>query len=140
MESIQVTASDANRQLMQHIFSELSLGNSRPFIDRLADDVSWIVMGQTPWSKIYRGKPAVLSELLGALRARLADRYKPTAERIIADGEFVVVQARGNATTKTGLPHDNQYCFIYRIVDGTIKEVTEYLDTELVTSALTATS
>jgi len=49
---------------------------------------------------------------------------------------FVVVEARGKATTTAGTPYDNEYCFIYRIEDGRIKEVTEYLDTELVTSAL----
>jgi ketosteroid isomerase-like protein len=48
----------------------------------------------------------------------------------------VVVQARGDAVTKAGAPYDNEYCFIYRVEDGSIREVTEYLDTELVTSAL----
>lgn len=127
---------DANKQLMRTIFDELSRGNSRPFVDCLADDVSWTVMGRTRWSKTYRGKPAVLGELLGPLGARLADRYRATAERVLADGDFVVVQARGQAVTKEGLPYNNEYCFVYRIEGGRIKEVTEYLDTELVTSAL----
>jgi uncharacterized protein len=127
---------DANKQLMTTIFDELSRGNSRPFVDCLADDVSWTVMGRTRWSRTYRGKPAVLGELLGPLGARLADRYRATAERVLADGDFVVVQARGQAVTKGGLPYNNEYCFIYRIEGGRIKEVTEYLDTELVTSAL----
>jgi ketosteroid isomerase-like protein len=29
----------------------------------------------------------------------------------------------------------NQYCLVYKVIDGKIKEITEYLDTELVTSA-----
>lgn len=127
---------DTNKQLIRTIFEELSRGHSRPFVDCLADDVSWTVMGRTRWSKTYRGKPAVLGELLGPLGARLADRYRATAERVLADGDFVVVQARGQAVTKEGLPYNNEYCFVYRIKGGRIKEVTEYLDTELVTSAL----
>lgn len=133
------TAND-NKHLIQRIFSELSVGNSRAFVDHLADDVSWIVMGRTPWSKTYHGKHAVLTELFGELRSRLADRYRATADRVIAEGDLVVVQAHGEATTKSGHPYNNDYCFIYRIVDGTIKEVTEYLDTELVASALGAPS
>ena len=70
------------------------------------------------------------------LRARLADRYRASAQRIIADGDYVVVQARGEATTKDGSPYNNEYCFVYRMENGKIREVTEYLDTELVTQAL----
>jgi uncharacterized protein len=49
-------AADDNKQLMQHIFAELSQGSSRPIVDRLADDVRWTVMGTTPWSRTYQGK------------------------------------------------------------------------------------
>jgi ketosteroid isomerase-like protein len=125
-----------NKQLIQQIFDQFSAGDSRPFVERLADDVTWTVMGHTRWSKTYRGKEAVLNDLLGQLSLQLADRYRSTAERIIAEGEFVVVQARGQATTKAGVPYNNEYCFIIRLSGGWIKEVTEYLDTELVTSAL----
>ncbi len=125
-----------NKQLMEQIFSELSQGNSRPFVEHLADDVRWTVMGTTPWSKIYHGKNAVLTDLLGELRARLADRYRATAQLVIAEGDRVVVQARGQAVTKSGIPYNNEYCFIYRIAEGLIHEVTEYLDTELLTRAL----
>ena len=132
----QMTTADDNKQLLQQLFAELATGNSRPFVDHLADDVSWRVMGQTAWSKTYRGKQSVLTDLLGVLRERLADRYRATAERVIAEGDFVVVQARGAATTRAGVPYNNDYCFVYRLADGMIKEVSEYLDTELVTSAL----
>ncbi|MDP9194640.1 MAG: nuclear transport factor 2 family protein [Acidobacteriota bacterium] len=126
----------ANKQLMENIFSELAQGNSRRFVESMADDIRWRVMGTTPWSKTYEGKRAVLTDLLGELRARLADRYRATAQLIIAEGDRVVVQASGQATTKNGAPYNNEYCFIYRISEGQIREVTEYLDTELLTRAL----
>ena len=125
-----------NKHLLEKIFEELSRGDSRPFIEALADDVVWTAMGRTPWSGSYHGKANVLTNLLGELGARLASRYKATAQRIIAEGPYVVVQARGEAVTKAGAPYNNEYCFIYRVENGAIKEVTEYLDTELVTSAL----
>ena len=125
-----------NRQLIQRAFEEMATGNSRLFVELLADDATWTVKGRTPWSRTYRGKASILTDLLGQLRARLADRYRATAERVLADGDYVVVQAIGQATTKAGTPYDNEYCFVYRMQDGLIKEVTEYLDTELVTRAL----
>jgi 2-iminobutanoate/2-iminopropanoate deaminase len=48
----------------------------------------------------------------------------------------VVIEARGSATTKAGKPYNNAYCWIYRIAEGKMKEITEYLDTELATAAL----
>lgn len=128
----------SHREVIQRTFEALAAGDSRPLIDLLADDVTWKVMGRTPWSRTYRGKESVLNDLLRQLGARLSGRYKATADRIITEGEYVVVQATGNATTKAGVPYNNEYCFIYRFEDGSIREVTEYLDTELVTSALGA--
>jgi len=125
-----------NKQLMQQIFSDLSKGNSKPFVDSLGDDVRWTITGRTKWSKTYQGKRAVVTDLLEPLRSLFAVPYTATAHRFIADGELVVVEGRGCVTTKAGVPYDNAYCWVYRIGDGKITEITEYLDTELVTAAL----
>jgi len=125
-----------NKQLMQHIFAELSKGNSRPFVESMDDGFRWTVTGTTPWSKTYEGKQAVLTELFGALRARIAGNVRTTAQRFIAEDDLVVVEARGNNTTTAGNPYNNTYCFIFRIAGGKLQEVTEYLDTELVMAAL----
>lgn len=125
-----------NKQLMQDIFAELSQGNSKPFIDAMADDFRWIMTGTTSWSRTYEGKQAVLTELFPPLRAKIAGKIRSVAHRFIADGDYVVVEARGQNMTRAGLPYENSYCLVYRIVDGKMREVTEYLDTELVTAVL----
>jgi ketosteroid isomerase-like protein len=61
-----------------------------------------------------------------------------TIDRLIAEGEYVVMQARGRATAITGRAYDNTYCIVARIVDGQIREMTDYIDTELITRALFA--
>ena len=125
-----------NKQLMQQIFEELSKGNSEPFVASMADDFRWPVTGTTKWSRTYEGKRSVLVELFGPLRARITDRIRTTAHRLIAEGDYVVVEALGNNVTKSGVPYNNNYCFVFRLADNQLKEVTEYLDTELVTTAL----
>jgi uncharacterized protein len=125
-----------NKQRMQDIFAELAAGNSRPFVDSFAEDIQWTLIGSTEWSGTFRGKQSVLTELLGPLRAQLAERLKVTPHRFIADGDHVVVEARGQATTKAGQPYNNSYCWIYRLADGKLQEVTEYMDTQLVADAL----
>jgi uncharacterized protein len=47
----------------------------------------------------------------------------------------VVVEGRGQATTKTGKPYNNTYCFVFRLANGKIQALTEYLDTEVITAA-----
>jgi ketosteroid isomerase-like protein len=125
-----------NKQLMQRIFEELSNGNSDLLVASMADDFRWTVTGTTKWSRAYEGKQVVLAELFGALRARIKGRIRTTAHRLIAEGDFVVVEARGSSTTKSGVPYNNNYCFVFRLSDGQLKEVTEYFDTELVTATL----
>ena len=59
-----------------------------------------------------------------------------TNDNVIAEGDYVVVQSRAQGRkTKSGKDYNNTYCMVYRIVDGRVKEVTEYCDTELVTAA-----
>ena len=125
-----------NKKLIQDIYAELSRGNSRPLFEAMAEDVRWIMMGTTKWSGTYEGKQDVLTRLIAPLRAQYADRYTASAERIMAEGDLVVAEVRGRVTTVAGKPYNNCYCFIFRIADGKIVEMTEYLDTDLVNSAL----
>ena len=123
-----------NKRLLQHIFSELARGNARPFVDSMADEFSWTVTGTTKWSKTYVGKQAVINELLSGLRAMLTAPIITVAHRFIADEDLVAVEARGKNTTQDGKPYNNAYCFVFRLANGKLQEVTEYLDTELVTN------
>ena len=129
-----------NKQLLQDIFSATAQGNSRPLVDAMADDFRWIISGDGRWSRSYDGKQAVLTELFPVLRERIDGRIKMIPQRILADGDHVVVEARGNNVTKAGGRYDNSYCFVFRVAGGKLAEVTEYMDTELVTSALGAPS
>lgn len=127
-----------NKQLLQDVFAETAKGNGRPFVQALADEVSWTIIGSTAWSKTYRGKQAVLAELLGPLNAQLADGNRITAHRFIAEDDCVVVEARGHNRTKAGDPYQNSYCWIFRLVDGQVVELTEYADTALIDAVLQA--
>src|SRR5262249_22127612 len=58
------------------------------------------------------------------------------AHRFIAEGDYVVVECHGqNTTTTAGKAYNNTYCFVHRVTEGKVHEITEYLDTELVTAA-----
>lgn len=63
----------ANKALMQAIFSELAQGNGRPLVDAMADNFCWTFKSEGPWRASYRGKQAVREELLAPLMAQFAD-------------------------------------------------------------------
>jgi uncharacterized protein len=121
-----------NKRLMQQLFAELGKGNSSPLVEALADDVVWHVTGTTKFSGSYNGKSSLMNNLLVPLFSQLEGQYKNDADRFIADDDYVAVECRGNSTTKRGVPYNNKYCFLFRLEDGKIKGVTEYMDTELV--------
>ena len=125
-----------NKQLVQNIFAEMAQGNSRPLVESMAEDFCWTVTGSNRWAGRYQGKQNVLNGILAELRSRIDGRVKTIAHRFIAEGDFVVVEARGNNTTKTGVPYNTSYCFVIRLAEGKLQEITEYMDTELVSSVL----
>ena len=59
------------------------------------------------------------------------DVVKTIPLRFIADGDLVVIEARGEMTSKAGVPYNNEYCMIYRLHQGKIVEITEYNDSLL---------
>jgi ketosteroid isomerase-like protein len=125
-----------NKRLIEGAFDELANGNGGPFMDLLGEDVRWTIIGTTAWSQTYEGARAVRDELMRPLFAQFADRYTNKATSIIAEGEVVVIECRGRAKTKTGNAYDQSYCYVCRLAEGKVRELTEYLDTELLTTAL----
>lgn len=126
----------ANKQLLQRIFDGLAAGDGMPFLGSLAEDFNWHMTGSTAWSGSYHGKQAVLQDLMLPLFANFETTYRNRAVRIIGEGEWVVVECRGEVTTKSGQPYNNQYCWVCRVQDGQLKELTEYMDTQLVDRVL----
>jgi hypothetical protein len=124
-----------NKKLIETMFAELSRGNGAGYLDRLADDVRFTVMGSTKYSGTFNGKGEVVEKLLTPLMSQLEGGLSLTVDGMVAEGDTVVVQARGRSTTKSGKPYNNSYCQLFRVEGGKVKAITEYLDTELVTQA-----
>lgn len=126
---------EANRSTLVAIHDGLARSDSRAFLEAMAEDFTWTMIGTTDWSGVYCGKAVVRDELLRPLMTRFKS-YRNAPERIIVDGDWAAVQCRGDAETVDGMRYDNTYCWVYRFRDGRVVELTEYMDTELVRSAL----
>lgn len=124
-----------NKKLLQDIFDQMAQGNTRAMSDAMADDFRWVFPGNWSWSGIWEPKQVVLDQLLRPLMAQFTD-YRCEADVVLAEGDRVVVQARGYATTKRGEPYHQTYCYIFRMADGQLAEVVEHCDTALVERVL----
>lgn len=131
-------ATAANKKYILQVMAELDKGNGKPFVEAMADDVSWTIPGDTPWSRTYRGKQAVVQDLLRPVYAQFATPYVSSTRRVMADGDMVVIEFDGRVTTKAGKAYNNRYCYVCRMEGGRIKDLVEYFDTALVNSALQA--
>jgi ketosteroid isomerase-like protein len=102
----------------------------------MADDFRWTFPGNWSWSGTWAPKQQVAGGLLRALGEQFGGSYRSEADLILADGDRVVVQARGHATTTRGESYEQTYCFIFRIAGGRLTEVIEHCDTALVERVL----
>ena len=119
--------------MMQEIFAQLSEGNDQPFLDAMADDMQWHWMGSGQWSRTFSGKSEIVDGLWAAVRTTLKPPYTAVANRFIADGDLVVIEAVGRNRTPDGKIYNNKYCWVLRFEEGKIRELNEYMDTDLVT-------
>ena len=131
-----MSAAAANKKLVQQVYTDSASRSGTTFADNLADDASWIVTGQYSWSHEFKGRDAIQNGLMGHFRSFFAVRPRTVAFNFIAEGDYVVVEARGDNVTKAGLRYDNQYCMVWRIENGRIKEIKEYCDSALVERVL----
>jgi ketosteroid isomerase-like protein len=121
--------SEANKQLVQRYLRAMTSGDPA-LPELLSDDVTWWVPPSSPLGGVREGKAAVLA--LMASGVGLYDTSVPFAielEAIVAEGEWVAVQMVMSARTAKGAPYRNHYHFAFRVRDGRICAVKEYVDT-----------
>jgi uncharacterized protein len=121
------------RALVENIMSAMAQGRVRPLFDAMAEDVRWRWMGVTQWSRSFEGKQSVVDSLFGGASDTLPPSSSVEVHGIHADDEFVVVEHTGRNELSDGRRYDNNYCWVFRFADGLIREVREYMDTQLVT-------
>lgn len=129
-------STEANKKLVQQIYADSASRSGTTFADHLADDASWVVTGQYSWSHEFKGRDAIQNGLMGHFRSFFAERPRSVAFNFIAEGDYVVVEARGDNVTRAGLRYDNQYCMVWRIEHDKIKLIKEYCDSTLVERVL----
>ena len=124
---------ESNKQIVREAYAAISRGDVDGFMNRLADDVAWYFIGTHRFAGTLQGKHAIMKQLFEPLGDALTATIALDLKQLIAEGDKVVAEMQGRSRRKDGKDYNNTYCIILTVHDGKIREMREYLDTELVT-------
>ena len=99
------------------------------FLDALSDDLVWTATGHSPVSGTFRGKQSYIDNVWRPLDDHLSTWPRADVVRILADGEWAVVEFHGvGGVGRNGTDYTLQYCWVIRVADDRIREVVGYYD------------
>ena len=101
----------------------------------LAEDGTYTVIGTTPASGTYHGRKDLFDRLIPVLAGFVVPPTLTWGKPII-DGDRAVLLASGSGVGPTGPYHQPNYAFVVRVKDGLFAEVTEFMDTMMLESAV----
>lgn len=126
---------EQNKKIVNQAFDLAEKGNIKGFLNNLSEDFKWTTIGSTSVSGTYDIK-GLLENYFPKIAASFESMPIIIPDQIIADENYVIRLGHGEGgVAKNGLEYNNIYCFVIRVKDNKIKEITEYCDTALVEKA-----
>lgn len=119
------------KTLLREAFRLWEAGDSKPFFELIADDVTWTVIGTTPVSGVYHSKQELIERAFGPLMERLGGELRTTFVDLSVDGEKVFLQFESSGRSRTGVEYNQVYCWAMKMRTQQIVEIIAYLDTDL---------
>lgn len=136
-----MSTTEESRRTVEAFYKAVAAGDTDGVVAAFAEDVEVEVMGRSPIAGRHVGREAFIADAWSQVTDELdPDTVKmaDTWEIFAAEGDRVVARMTGIAATRSGKRYDNSYCHLFRIRDGRIAEMIEYLDTALLDEAIFA--
>lgn len=124
------TDAEQNTATVRDFLEVFSAGNVPGVLDRLDDDATWWVSGKTEGFAGTKTKDEMGKLLESVVPVYKGGALKITPLQIVAAGDRVAVEAEGYAELTNGRVYNPQTSFFFRLANGKITEVREYLDTQ----------
>jgi ketosteroid isomerase-like protein len=124
-----------NKDIITRVMAAAAQGDMRPFAEAMHADYVFRPMAASRrgvWKDAYVGKEHAIQNFFRKWHAQLEGGLSMTPTLILADGDHVMLEAKGKAAMKaTGEPYCQNYCQVLRMKDGMIMEAREYFDSGL---------
>ena len=121
--------SEQNKQLVLTFIEAMGRGDADAAAPCIAEDTFILAKGFGKFAGV-RTHDTILATI-GAFRQLMPDGMAPTILSVTADDDRVVVEFEGHGTLVNGEDYANQYCMVFMIRDGKIRQVNEYFCTIL---------
>jgi ketosteroid isomerase-like protein len=102
------------------------------FFERVADDVTWTVMGTHPLAGTYTSKADFIVATFERLAPLMRAGVHLTLVDLFLDGDTMIAELRAGSTTLEGARYDNALCWVCRFDGDQIVDVRAYLDSAMI--------
>jgi ketosteroid isomerase-like protein len=130
----EITVSERNKQIVIKFIEAMSKSDAAAAATCLAPDAITLAKGFGKFAGVRQHD--VILATIDAFRKLVPTGLSCTIHSVTAEGDRVAVEFEGNATLVNGAPYCNQYCMVFTLTDGMIKQVNEYFCTKLADEVL----
>ncbi|WP_295688185.1 nuclear transport factor 2 family protein [uncultured Nevskia sp.] len=120
-------SAETNKQTVARFLELFSSGAVKETMAMMTDDATWWVAGTMPISGTYT--KAQFEQLLSGVLDVCTGPIRIEPRDWTAEGDRVALEAESFVDTRNGRTYNNLYHFKFKVRDGKIASVREYLDT-----------
>jgi uncharacterized protein len=124
-----ISTVEKNKAIVTEFLEVFSTGDVTGIAERLHDHATWWVSGSIEGLSGTYSKDQMTSLLKGVTTLYKQGALHITPLEMIAEGDCVAVEAESYAELQNGRVYNSLYHFLFRIADGKIMQVKEYMDT-----------
>lgn len=126
--------SEENKKVVLNFIAAMGRGDAAAASNCIAEDAFTLAKGFGKFAGV-RDHDTILATI-DAFRTLVPDGMQPAIGSVTAEGDRVVVEFEGDATLCNGEPYCNQYCMVFTLCEGRIRQVNEYFCTILADEVL----
>ncbi|NPU92603.1 MAG: SnoaL-like domain-containing protein [Gammaproteobacteria bacterium] len=121
--------SEANKKIVLEFINAMGRGDSKIAANCIADDAFTLAKGFGKFAGV-RTHDTILATI-AAFQQLMPGGMSPAFNSVTAEMDRVVVEFEGNGKLINGDDYCNEYCMVFTLSDGKIKQVNEYFCTLL---------
>ncbi len=124
-------SAEESKKIVLKYFECMNNGDAAGASDQLAEDATWWVIGSIPGISGTKNKKEI-TDVFKFLLASLGGKTNFIIDHVIAEGNYVALEARADSKTPKGRVYQNRYHFKFEVRDGKILRARAYNDTALI--------
>ena len=121
---------EQNKNIAAAFLNAIERQDAEGIVGLMADDGVYWIPGQANFPIAGRRNKQETREFFAGAKQILQPGFKFAVKSVTAEDDRVSVEAMGDGTSVTGKKYQTAYHFMFRIRDGKIAYVAEYIDTQ----------